>query len=319
MDAVPRERRLWLIAIGLVVVGIGLAVSGIEALRAPGDAFIIAGVLAVTVDRYVKLRLRDEIAHDVFFAALGVDLPEELKEEILAIGECKLVRRGMDITYKLTPADDLAYLCCETRVEFAMENLTNSAQEFTHSVWVSDAIAGADNPKFPILLVKGALPDTGYCLQHEKISLTDRDHGREWHRTVHIPGKSTVKFWTTTQQILPAEFEETFILAQPTIGVTVRIDCPPQIHSTVVFHHRLCKEPDPQPHDTWKVDAAFFPNSIIRTCWSRRTVAEQPVQIGPRRLHLRSRARSQSGTAIETSVSTAVVQAHNAPKERPPG
>ena len=216
---------------------------------------LIAGVLAVTVDRYVKLRLREDIAHDVFFAALGVHLPSELKEEILAIGDCKLVRRDLFVTYKLSAHKNSLLVNCETQVSFSMHNLTDQSQAFTHEIAVPDAPSGCVTTASPITFVKAQMSNgiAPYELSSAQIEFDESDHGLAWKKVVRIPPHDNVRFWSTHHQVLPAEFEEPFIFAQPTIGVTVRVEAPPEIEHGVIFDHRLGNDVEALPHDTWKL------------------------------------------------------------------
>jgi hypothetical protein len=286
MRNIVRELKLWLFAIALVA--LGLAIKWVKPdWHAPSDALIIAGVLAVTVDRYVKLRLRDDIASDVFFAALGIHLPEELKDEILAIGNCKLVRRNMVVRYKLTPHTDQNFICCETETEFQMENLTAHPHEFDQNVWVSRSPAGVNDPQFPILFIKAQLAGDGYEHMAREIELEERDHDRGWHRSIRIPPKATAHFWSTTQQILPSRYEEPFLLLQPTVGITVRVDCPPDMNPSVTFDHRLRMEADKLPRNTWKFCAAFLPHSSFRVSWGVAAATARSIDIGPH-LHVKN-------------------------------
>ena len=279
-----RELRLWLLAV--LLIGGGLVLTRTPDWHAAGEAFLIAGVLAVTVDRYVKLRLREEIAHDVFFAALGVHLPRELKEEILAIGDCKLVRRDLFVTYKLSPHKNTMLVNCETQVAFAMHNLTDQSQPFRHEIAVPDAPSGCVSTPDPITFVKAQMSNGAvrYELTSADIVFDESDHGLSWGKEVRIPPHDSIRFWSTHRQVLPAEFEEPFIFAQPTIGVTVRVDAPREIEHVVIFDHRLGNDVESLPHDTWKIDAAFFANTLFRTVWKHVAVSEvqKPVNIGPR-------------------------------------
>lgn len=283
MVVVHSERKLWLLATAMVAAGLLISLFGGEHGRAPGDALLIAGLLAVTVDRYVKLRLREDIAHDVFFAALGIHLPDKLKEEILAIGDCRLVRREMQVNYKLTPLTTEPLVLCETEVSFGMENLTHQLQEYTHRVWVGNPPAGVQHPPQSISFVKAQLPrGDGYEYCGAQILAIEQELGHFWEESVKIPPRATAQFWSTTRQLLPLEYEDTCILTQPTIGVTVRVECPKELEHTVTFGHRLRTATEELPYNTWRLNAAFFPHSPFRVTWRRAAVIEAPVDITPR-------------------------------------
>lgn len=277
-----REQKLWLVS-GLLVV-IGLLGMQFSQTHAAGEALLISGVLAVTVDRYVKLRLREDIAHDVFFATLGVHLPHELKNEILAIGDCKLVRRDLFVTYKLTPYNDTMLVHCETEASFAMHNLTDQPQEYAQEIAIPYEPSGSVPTEIPITFVKAQMSNgvVPYELTAAEMKFEETAHGIAWKKVVRIPANDSVRFWSTHHQVLPAEFEEPFIFAQPTIGVTVKVQAPPEIQHVVIFDHRLGNEVEALPHNTWKLNAAFFTNTLFRTAWKHVVAVEQPVDISPR-------------------------------------
>jgi len=280
-----RELTLWLLAFALVGGGVAYLRWGDEKWKSAADAVIIAGLLAVTVDRYVKLRLRDDISRDVFFAALGIHLPDELKDEILAIGDCKLVRRNMSVYYRLKGSREDGFLYCDTETEFEMENLTSHPQSFEHHVWVGRAPHGGKDPEYPITFVKAEAQDS-YEYSAGEFELQERDHERGWHQSVKIAPRGTARFWSTTHQILPNRFEDVYLLLQPTVGLKVRVDCPEGIQPSVTFDHRLREEGEKLPSNTWKFKAAFLPNSTFRIAWKTTETAKGAVPIGPR-LHIR--------------------------------
>src|ERR1051326_616711 len=287
MKLPPRyEWSSWVFVILLSALGVVIIRVGDDLWRPVGEALLIAAALALTVDRYIKLRLRDELAKDVFFATLGIDLPKEIKEEMLAIGEYKLVRRDMHINYTLRPHTQQHLVTCTIAIEFDMQNLTSIAQPFTHQLSIADAPAGALNATQPILSVKGGPRDAPYySWGAETIKLTESVHGRDWQHTVNIPAKGVHHFASTTQHILPIEFEDPTIFVEPTVVVTVSVDATPGVSDHVIFDHRLSATAHPLANNAWRIDAAFLPNTLVRTVWEKaatpkKTQAMQEVRAG---------------------------------------
>lgn len=272
MKNIIPELKLWALAVILVVVGFDLTKRG-HLWKPAGEALIIAGALAVTVDRYVKLRLRAEIAEDVFFAALGVHLPIELKEEMLAIREYKLVRRNLRVVYTLSPHEDPGLVNCEIDTAFDMQNFTHRKQEFNHVLSVADAPSGAANVAAPVLSVKGESEPgvIAYEYTDRDIVLTVSVHSRDFAQTIHIPAKKSGRFSSKSQHILPAEWEDPFILAEPTINVVVTIVAPPEISNHVIFDHRFGNDVRPKGNE-WALNEAFLPNTLFRVVWRRESV-----------------------------------------------
>jgi hypothetical protein len=166
-----------------------------------------------------------------------------------------------------------------------MENLTDHAEVFRQEVSISDPPAGCMEPPQPLTYVKAQTQKGAvkYEYRDAEIQFDETEHGRVWRRDITIPARESVNFWTTTHQILPAEFEEPFIFAQPTIGVTVRVDAVSDIEHVVIFDHRLGGSVEALPHNTWRLEAACFANTLFRTVWKRADRAQMnTVDIGPR-------------------------------------
>lgn len=283
MSQTKRDFSLWVFAAVLMVGGGAMMFTENDKWHSPAEALFVAGLLMATVDRYVKLRLRDDIAHDVFFAALGIHLPTELKDEILAIGDCKLVRRKMTVTYKLTPHHDANFVCCDTVTEFEMQNLTQHVQTFEHQVWVGRSPSGVNDPPQPILFVRAQI---GGKVEHEysasELKIEQREHERGWHAPVKIPAEGCARFWSTTRQVLPSRFEDVYLLLQPTVGIRVSVDAPAHLTPCVTFDHRLQAEAASLPLNTWEFNGAFLPHSTFRIAWRSAEAASGAVDIGPR-------------------------------------
>src|SRR4051794_2107939 len=46
------------------------------------EAFLIAGILSLTVDLYLKRKLQEDTARDIFHHLLGINLPGDLKDKL---------------------------------------------------------------------------------------------------------------------------------------------------------------------------------------------------------------------------------------------
>jgi hypothetical protein len=72
------------------VIGIMLVVLGLlglwrckgEFLRSLSDASLVAGILTITVDPFLKRRFAREVGEDIFHHLLGIDLPIEIRETL---------------------------------------------------------------------------------------------------------------------------------------------------------------------------------------------------------------------------------------------
>ena len=80
-------------------------------LAALGEGLIVAGVLAVTVDSYLKRHLTRAVIRDVSPYLMGASLPEVLRNEIHALCATEVIRRDLelDFIFRELPNEPNAY------------------------------------------------------------------------------------------------------------------------------------------------------------------------------------------------------------------
>ena len=204
MGRISHDVKLLLYAVAFGVAGAGaIALGGIG--KPAGEALIIAAALAVSVDRYVKLKLRDEIARDVFFAALGTHLPAELKREVLALSEYRLARRDLHVTYTIARSENPQLVNCKIDVNFTMHNFTDLPEKFAHQVSVVNAPAGAITLPTPILSVTGQVEGGAeYDLKGDEIKIEKSDYAADWSNQLEIGAQHKAVFTSTTYTCSPS-------------------------------------------------------------------------------------------------------------------
>jgi hypothetical protein len=100
-----------------------------------GDAAIIAAILALVVDGYVKQKLVSEVAREAVDFAVGYALPPQVKEHIQHILRMPFVRQNVVFTYQFAatasgPHGD-EYLQVECTTSYDVVNLTDHDIKFT--------------------------------------------------------------------------------------------------------------------------------------------------------------------------------------------
>jgi hypothetical protein len=267
-----------------VVVVLACLAVGIAGILCPdplvhsfGEAFFIAAFLAGTVDLFVKRRLAREVSKDVLGATLGYHVPKELQEEIREISSFRIVRQNVDLTYRITPfTDSAAYVMVESQLEFEVRNLTDSPERFTHLIWVSKPFHGFAPPRQVVYAkAAGVEPGREYELADDSLQTRELPNGQavEWCRTEPIPARSVARYWSKTQQILPAEHTDIFMLVQPSIGITVRAHADPSLNITVNFAHRKDEQKEIAGGNTWRLNAGFTPYSAVTIEWRKKSTA----------------------------------------------
>ncbi len=259
-------------------------------LSAIGEGLIVAGVLAITVDLYLKKHLTEAVIRDVSPHLMGADLPSVLRHEIHALCATEVIRRDLEIDFifrELPGEPD--YLVFTTRVQYLIENLSDYAQPISLICTVAKPYkATANFIQIETVGGIGFLDDAGGPLKFEDRASATADLGtdetvgddvprfRKWSREAFVPPQSqetTTRFWSTTHQILPIEFQDAFISIHPTIGQIVRATYPESLSVNVQFGHRLYKQvhaiPTTRP-SSWRLEKAFPGRSTTMIEWRKR-------------------------------------------------
>jgi hypothetical protein len=280
-----------------IVAGLSLAL-GVVGLFCPdvtvrgfGEALFIAGFLAVTVDVFVKQRLAREVSQDVMAATLGIHVPPEIREEIREIASFKIIRRNVDIVYRISdyPASP-DYVWVNSELQFDVENLTDSSQPFKHLIWVERPFHFEGSPLRQILYAKAVKIEPGqeYELQEKELVEAEvkDEHAMEWSRVASIPPRATARYWSHFRQILPVEHVDTFLLIQPSIGIRVRAyieaDLKVDLQVSVQFAHRKNDQKQSGGGNSWELNAGFPPHSTATIEWRKRSsVVPAPAPMVP--------------------------------------
>src|SRR6266853_16278 len=96
----PFSFRIWLFALLLVVLGVGLIYRfhGQPIISAIAEALIVAGALALVVDPLIKSELLREASRGIFIHLLGFEHHPQVKDKLKDIVfETKLLRARFDI------------------------------------------------------------------------------------------------------------------------------------------------------------------------------------------------------------------------------
>jgi hypothetical protein len=100
-----------------------------------GEALIVAALLALTVDKYIKSDLIREASKDVHKYLVGYHLPEEMKERIQEMMCEPIIRRDWRIDYTLTPEKG-GEVTVDVRYSFQVENVTNRTVKYLPMIQV---------------------------------------------------------------------------------------------------------------------------------------------------------------------------------------
>jgi hypothetical protein len=104
------------------------------------EALLTAGILSITVDLYLKRKLQEDAARDIFHHLLGVNLPDDLREKLKNfLFENKTYGKNVCIDVDATQASDgiVLTVCVSSTIVAASDS------EYRQGLWFEES----ENPK----------------------------------------------------------------------------------------------------------------------------------------------------------------------------
>ncbi len=94
--------------------------------RSLADAFVIAALLAVSVDRYVKGRVLHEVTADVSKYLIGYRLPEQLQERLHSIMQTQWIVRAFEVRIRIQETR-LGQMELDWTLSYRIQNITSDS------------------------------------------------------------------------------------------------------------------------------------------------------------------------------------------------
>ncbi len=222
-----------------------------------GEAGVIAALLVLLVDPFLKARLLREAARDIFHYLLAFDQPPEIKERLKRlVFETKLFRKNFNARYNLVSEGNSMRI--ELEYDFDLVNPTEEAIDFPLKIEFEQA----ENPHLDFLTLVS--PEKSYKSQPnlepekddpcvlqglgEAVRIQPASKGVSYR----FSGKCSVKY--------PLSFYYAQHFGYPTIGVTVTIVAPASIDVSAT--------PTPAHEgNIWRYEKLFMPGDHINLRW----------------------------------------------------
>lgn len=238
-----------------------------EIAKSVSEAIFIAGGLALTVDRYVKLKLVHEIVSDVSTALMGYGLPDKVQGAIRKLMSTEIVLN--DLTYRYRLCDDGVL---EVQFDYFVENYTNDNKDYQFTGRFSKEEA------VPIRLEVG-LSSTDTSVNGQQKELLIEDKGDAWtyqDEPVAIRPKDDGFTYQIhgTLLVRPLTNSDVIAFARPTIGVKVWAER----SSGYVFKSESIAKTTTEGQNPWVYNRLFVPGEHLRFTWSR---VPQSAAAGP--------------------------------------
>lgn len=242
----------------------------IDLVQKIGDALIIACVLALTVDTYLKKKIVEEVSAFV----RGSHLPVEIRFEIDRLVRIDLFRSDYEQTYELTEEGSLVKL--KTTASFFMNNPSNNDQEYTQSV----TFQKLPGKFFEITRMgaSGILDTKGKMGDYDELCPEPKEENGNWlrKRDCLVPANGRTRFWYETVQTLNENDTLIFYSKQTTVRYRISINYPQSFDVRVHFGHydprSIKKFPEDRP-TVWSLSGALLPMSAVTINWNKRSTS----------------------------------------------
>lgn len=199
-----------------------------------GEALIIAGVLGLTVDAYIKEHLLEAVSQDIAKYLYGYRLPAELQSTIKDLMCTKRVTRDFHLHYKLSligGAPDKVLL--ETTLTYQPQNIGNKKLRYEQPFYQQKYFS----PCFLELRCDSLDKDGTFYVGPKQLSdQVESQVGKSVIRVttpvVHLLphdslSKSKYEFKASWTLVCPEEYSDFFVLDEsPTIGVLITAEYP---------------------------------------------------------------------------------------------
>lgn len=249
-----------------------------------GKVFITAGILALSVDGYLKRRLISEFVKDVSPYIEGIGLPREFQDEIAYIKRMKVYRRNFTLNYRIQrDPDHGGRVIVKSTSFFEVVNPTDEDQMYTLEAAVGD------EPGLSAKLVCGYTPFKPDGTQeaiyfHGK--LNEKTRYFEIREKIRVPVGHQIKCWADSETSELEKETETTYLTNATVGITVLVDAPRDFLIDVDIGHRYMdtarvlevSPAEPGGLRRWELDAALLPWHSVTVEWKPRDVAQRLVE-----------------------------------------
>jgi hypothetical protein len=239
-----------------------------EFVHALAHAFIIAGILGLTVDYYAKRHLLREAARDIDKYLLGYKLPDELQNKLKEIRNAEVVRRDIRFTYTIESIAGEKKIRLHADLTFEVENFTNVKQAYTAELAMENHLS----PKVTLMACITNDKTQQYELRGAALKPKPRGAVVEFAaKTIWLLPKSkfsyiNYKFHHEYCQTFPDTGSEYFQFDQPypTIGATIIVKHPKNFRIDFSSESK-----SPEPGKTEWTDPKVFLRGEIITMWWR--------------------------------------------------
>jgi hypothetical protein len=268
------SRQFWPLIIFLISVGSILIATGNEFLKSLGHAALIAGVLAGTVDLYLKERLLKEILVDASKFLIGYELPTEIKDRIKELITTPLIRRDFSLRYQLIPGEEKGFINCVLELSFEIDNLSHRPQKYQQAAFSLEN-SPAEEPQFLEYRCDSTEPEACYVVRPGANGPEDKIAGKELVIPPH--NRSTGRRYTFFAKYSSKKREQDsdfFVFYGPSAGLTVTVEGPSDLAVS------LDPKQERENENHFFYSRLWEENETVVIQWSKRAIVTRAVSGG---------------------------------------
>ena len=222
-------------------------------------AILIACFLGLTIDLWLKKQLTE----DVFSAAMGYELPEDLKQEVRYVYGNKLLCKHHQQNADIVDLGN-GFVSITIGVERTIENIGETPQTLHVAVGMDEWFV----PSHPSQLLECSYVKNGVHSDVSLLKTEKRDAGfrTEYPEDVKLAPKESITVYTKMSETKPRNGDHFFAFSCATNGPAVTVSAPPDIGWNVHFTHRHPADIG-KYSNTYTLNGLLLPHQAIRIHW----------------------------------------------------
>jgi hypothetical protein len=243
-----------------------------------GDALIIAALLTIGLDRYLKKRLLEDATRDVLAFAAGHALPVEMRNVVRKLLRAPYLRRAFEIRLSVAPLPAHPHFVRLTMTtEYLIEALTDDAPPYEFRTAIEKSPWSSIEKS--ALLEASVSQDNKKLINCDTQQLTERPAGRpdddvatyiSFEQKLTLSSNMPAKAYTRRSAIYPESYFYVLDILQTTIGVRVLVDQSDEFSWHVYFG--ATGDVDHQG-DRWEHPGVHLAGQFVRISWFKRRAA----------------------------------------------
>ncbi len=235
-----------------------------------GEALIIAGVLGLTVDSYIKEHLLEQASQDIAKYLYGYRLPTELQSTIKDLMCTKRITRDFHLHYELSLiGQEPGKVLVETTLTYQAQNIGNTKLPYVQPFYQQKYFS----PCFLELRCDSSDKEGNFYFGSKELSEQVKSQEGKSEIRVETPlikllphdslSKSKYQFKAKWNLVCPEDYSDFFVLDEsPTVGVLITAEYPDEFE--------FDGPTSATQVNRWEYERVFFAQEQITVHWRKK-------------------------------------------------